>query len=76
MTFESFLRLNPPTFTGNPLIDDPQLFLDRANKAFRFLKYMCDRAVELVAYNLIGPVEQWYEALLDGRRATGQPSLV
>ena len=75
MTIDSFLKLNPPIFSGNPLIDDPQLFIDYINKALRILRCPSDKVVELAAYNLHDLAEQWYETLLEARNASGLPSL-
>ena len=75
MPIESFLKLNPPTFIGTPLIDDPQLFLDRTNKVLRTFKCPSDREVKLVAYNLNRPAKQLYETLLEGRNASRLPFL-
>ena len=72
MSIKSFLRLNPPNFSENPLTDDPQQFLHRINKV---LRCSSERAVELVANNLNGLVEQLYETLLRGRDASGLPPL-
>ena len=71
---ESFLKLNPPSFSGNPLTDDPQQYIDCTNKVLRILRCLSERAGELVAYNLNGPVEQWYPTLLEGRDASDLPS--
>ena len=49
---ESFLKLNPPNFSGNPLMDDPQQFIDHTNKVLRALICLSERVVELVVYNL------------------------
>ena len=75
MQIEYFLKLNQPSLSGNPLTDDPQQFIDYTNKVLRILRCPSERAGELVAYNLNGPVEQWYATLLEGRDASDLPSL-
>ena len=72
---ESFLKLNPPSFLRNPLMDDPQQFIDLTNKVLRALRCLSERATKLVAYNLNGSIEQWYATLLGGRDASGLPPL-
>ncbi|XP_029151508.1 uncharacterized protein [Arachis hypogaea] len=64
VTLQSFLKLNPPTFSGNLLEDDPQLFIDSLNKAFRALRCPDDTTVDLATYNLTGHAYHWYETLL------------
>ena len=39
-----------PTFTGNLMLEDPQLFLDKTLKALRVLEYSTTKAVELAGY--------------------------
>ena len=73
MTIEFFLKLNLLSFFRNPLTDDQQLFIDRTNKVLKILRRLSDKAMELVAYNLIRPAEQWYETFLEGRNASGLP---
>ena len=73
MTIKSFLKLNPPTFFGNPFTNDPQLFLDCTNKVLRTLKCPSGRVVELVTYNLNGPAEYWYKTILEGSNASELP---
>ncbi|RYR70874.1 hypothetical protein HN51_023259 [Arachis hypogaea] len=72
----SFQELNPPTFSGNLLKDDPQFFIDSLNKVFQVLKCPYDAAVDLATYNLRGHASDWYKTLLQSRRERRMPSLL
>ena len=74
MTLNDSLKLKPPTFSGKPLMEDPQLFLDNMVKAVRALQCSSTQVVELVAYRLEDHAEQWYEGFIQ-RRAADLPSL-
>ncbi|XP_072072234.1 uncharacterized protein [Arachis hypogaea] len=76
VTLQSFLKLNPPTFSGNLLEDNPQFFIHSLNKAFRALRCPDDTAMDLATYNLTGHVYHWYETLLQSRRARRMPPIL
>ena len=58
MTIEAFLKLQPPAFMGNLLVEDPQIFIDKTVKTIRVLRCSSERVVELAAYRLGGRAEQ------------------
>ena len=63
-----------PTFMGNLMSEDPQLFLDKTLKVLCVLECSIMKAVELVVYKLDGLAEQWFETLRMGR-STALPPL-
>ena len=70
---QEFLNLKPPTFSGNLVTEDPQLFIDKMVKTVRASRCSTTRAVELAAYQLEGVAEQWYENLLRERPVGSSP---
>ena len=52
MTIEAFLKLQPPAFMENLLLEDKQVFIDQTVKAIRLLRCSSERAMELAMYRL------------------------
>ena len=62
-----FTRMNPPTFFGPKVQEDPQGFID---EVFKVLDAMCvspQEKAELAAYQLKNVAQVWYEQWKDER---------
>ncbi|WMV46652.1 hypothetical protein MTR67_040037 [Solanum verrucosum] len=47
-----FLRMNPPSFTGSSVIEDPKNFVEELQKVFVIMNIADAERVELVSYQL------------------------
>ena len=62
-----FTRMNPPTFFGSKVEEDPQGFIDEVFKVLEAMSVSSQEKVELAAYQLKGVAQVWYEQLKEGR---------
>ena len=60
--------MDPPTFTGSDLNEDPQDFIDQIQRALDVMHIMGRETVKLVAYRFKGEAIYWYE---DWKRSMG-----
>ncbi|PHT32968.1 Omega-6 fatty acid desaturase, endoplasmic reticulum [Capsicum baccatum] len=65
---QDFLKLDPPTFTGSDINEDPQDFVDQTQRALDVMHISGKEMVELAAYRLKGEAILWYE---DWKRSRG-----
>ena len=67
LRIRDFTRMNPPTFFGPKVQEDPQGFID---EVFKVLDAMCvspQEKAELAAYQLKDVAQVWYEQWKDER---------
>lgn len=55
------MKLNPTTFTGLKVEEDPQGFLDEIEKIYRVMQAKNMEDVNFIAYHLKDVAYQWYE---------------
>jgi hypothetical protein len=60
--------MDPPTFTGSDLNEDPQDFIDQIQRALDIMHVTGRETVELAAYRFKGEAIYWYE---DWKRSRG-----
>ena len=65
---QDFLKMDPPTFTGSDLNEDPQDFIDQIQRALDVMHVTGRETVELAAYRFKGEAIYWYE---DWKRSRG-----
>ncbi len=58
---QDFLKMDPPTFTGSDLNEDPQDFIDQIQRALDIIHITGRETVELTAYRFKGEAIYWYE---------------
>ena len=58
---QDFLKMDPPTFTGSDLNEDPQDFIDQIQRALDVMHVTGRETVELAAYRFKGEAIYWYE---------------
>ena len=56
-----FTRINPPTFFGSKVEEDPQGFIDKMFKVLEALGVSSEEKAELTAYQLKDVAQVWYE---------------
>lgn len=56
-----FMKINPSTFTGVKVEEDPQAFLDKMEKMFRVMQTTNVEEVNFATYQLKNTTYQWYE---------------
>ena len=56
-----FTRMNPPTFFGSKVEEDPQGFIVEVFKVLDAMGVSSHKKVELVAYKLKDVAQVWYE---------------
>ncbi|KAK4715864.1 hypothetical protein R3W88_014202 [Solanum pinnatisectum] len=54
-----FLRMNPPSFTGSSVTEDPENFVEELQKAFEIMHVADAERVELAAYQMKVVVRIW-----------------
>ena len=52
MWFVSFLRINPPSFTGSKTTEDPENFIEELKKVYEVMYVVDFKRVELAPYQL------------------------
>ena len=70
----AFTKLNPPTFSGSYIHEDPQTFVDEVSWICRGLGCSPTRMVQFAAFRLRDVARGWYETMLLARPA-GSPLL-
>ncbi|XP_055818591.1 uncharacterized protein LOC129887498 [Solanum dulcamara] len=68
-----FLRMNPPTFTGSKVDEDPQNFIDEMWKILKAMHATEIEGVELVSYQLKDVANIWYNQWEQGRGEDVEP---
>ncbi|PHT26579.1 AP-1 complex subunit gamma-2 [Capsicum baccatum] len=61
LRMQDFLKLDPPTFTGSDLIEDPQDFIDQIQRVSDVMHMSGKETVELAVYRFKGEAILWYE---------------
>lgn len=73
MKIMKFLKLKPPTFVGKDHTDDPQGFLDDYEKICSVVECSDSQKVKLVAYQLRGRADHWWQTWSRGRASNASP---
>ena len=68
-----FNRMNPPTFYGFKVDEDPQKFIDEVSKILLAMGLSTSEKVELSTYQLKEVAQAWYVQLRDNRPLRGGP---
>ena len=58
---QDFLKMDPPTFIGSYLNEDPQDFIDQIQRALDVIHITGRETVELAAYRFKREAIYWYE---------------
>ncbi|CAJ2633390.1 unnamed protein product [Trifolium pratense] len=74
VSLTSFVKMDPPTFSGSDVHEDPQVFLDEVSWICKGLGCSSTRMVELAAFRLRDVARGWYETMLLAR-SVGSPPL-
>ncbi|WMV19103.1 hypothetical protein MTR67_012488 [Solanum verrucosum] len=56
-----FLRMNPPSFTGSSVIEDPENFGEELHKVFKIMHVANIERMELAAYLMKGVARIWFD---------------
>ncbi|XP_069143340.1 uncharacterized protein [Solanum lycopersicum] len=67
-----FTRINPPTFYGSQVEEDPQEFIDEIYKILYSIGLSTSEKVDLVTYKLKYVAQTWYIKLRDNRPFRGR----
>ncbi|KAH0714755.1 hypothetical protein KY284_007660 [Solanum tuberosum] len=70
-----FLRMNPPSFTGSSVTEDPENFIEELQKVFEIMHISDAKRVELVAYQMKGVSRIWFDQWKKNR-AEGVPLII
>ncbi|WMV38121.1 hypothetical protein MTR67_031506 [Solanum verrucosum] len=62
-----FTRMNPPTFFGSKVEEDPLGFIDEVSKVLEAMNVSSQEKEELAAYQLKDVAQVWYEQWKEGR---------
>nr|AAT39945.1 Putative polyprotein, identical [Solanum demissum] len=61
------LRMNPPSFTGSSVTEDPENFIEELKRVFDVMHVAESERVELAAYQLKGVARIWFDQLKKNR---------
>ena len=68
-----FTRMNPPTFYGSKVDEDPQEFIDEVSKILLSMGLSACEKAELATYQLKDVAQAWYVQWRDNRLLRGGP---
>ncbi|KAH0682694.1 hypothetical protein KY285_022193 [Solanum tuberosum] len=60
LRIREFLRMNPPSFIGSSVTEDPKNFVEELQKVFEIMHVVDDERVELTAYQMKGVARFWF----------------
>lgn len=73
MKITEFLMLKPPTFAEKDPNEDHQRFLDDSKKVCNALECSNSQKVKLIAYQLRGRADRWWQTWSKGRASDAPP---
>ena len=68
-----FTRMNPPTFYGSKIDEEPQQFVDEVSKIILAMGLSIREKAEFVTYQLKDVAQAWYVLSRDNRLLRGGP---
>ncbi|XP_015161200.1 uncharacterized protein [Solanum tuberosum] len=75
LRIRELLMMNPPSFTGSSIIEDPKNFVDELQKVFEIMHVIDAERVKLDAYQLKGVTIIWFDQLKKNQ-AEGAPLFI